>query len=206
MFIKIKNIDFLGGAQSFSALPQCSIPEVAIIGRSNVGKSTLVNRLTGRHKLARTSQTPGRTTEINLFSLLLALEQDSAEEKELQLILADLPGFGYSKFAKTQREKLSQLTVEYIRNRPHLTTICLLNDCRRDPEDDELAIRDIAFAANVHLLVVLTKMDKLNQKEKHARPKAIAECYNLTTSDLIASGEKTPIQHLWERIIAVSVE
>lgn len=203
MPIKIKNVEFLGGAADYANLPTNDLPEVAFVGRSNVGKSTLINRLTNRKKLARTSSTPGRTTEINFFKVSLIQVSDE-NEIERNFVLVDLPGFGYAKFAKEQRESLSKLTVNFIKKRQQLSTICLLNDGRREPEADELAIRDLTFAAEKHLLIVLTKIDKLNQKEKALYPKKIAEAYNLEINDLILAGEKTSPENLWQRIITLA--
>ncbi len=203
MIITIKNADFVAGATTLSSLPVPELPEIAMLGRSNVGKSTLINRITERKKLARTSSTPGRTTELNFFKIALGIKEtkESEEQLERNLMLVDLPGFGYAKFSKTERERLSKLTLDYISGRDNLKVICLLNDCRRKPEADELAIRKVAFELDKRLLIVVTKVDKLNQKERHANVKTIAEAYGLSTSDLILTGEKTPNYQIWERLL-----
>ena len=203
MFVKIKNVDFIAGAKSLSSLPESDLPEIAFVGRSNVGKSTLINRLTGRKKLARTSSTPGRTTEINFFKATLQIGNSIETLTEKEIMFVDLPGYGFAKFAKTERESLSKLTVDYITKRLQLNTICLLNDCRRTPESDELAIRNLAFNTSRHLLILLTKIDKLNQKEKNQQTKQIASQYNLKVSDLILSGEKTDTTPLLERLVSL---
>jgi len=184
------------GVTDFSRMPEEGLPEVAMVGRSNVGKSTLINRLTGRKNLAKTSNTPGRTQEINFFKIALF-----GEGGERTLLLSDLPGFGYAKFSKEKRENLNQLTVQYLRDREELKVVCLLNDSRRKPERDEIALQELLYSVGVHLLVVVTKFDKLKQKEKHKNLKAISEGYGLESSDLIVSGEKDPGAALWERVL-----
>jgi len=214
MEIKIKNVEFIAGAQTLKELPETDAPEVAFLGRSNVGKSSLINRLTERRKLARTSSTPGRTTELNYFKANLNIteseantvdgtQSETSSEQTRRLYLVDLPGFGYAKFSKAQRTSLSKLTVDFISKRKQLAAICLLNDCRRMPEEDELVIQQLAFENDIRLLVVLTKIDKLNQSEKSRQPKLIAEKYHLSANDLVLTGEKTPINILWKRLMCV---
>ncbi|MBN8550527.1 MAG: ribosome biogenesis GTP-binding protein YsxC, partial [Deltaproteobacteria bacterium] len=144
---------FVAGAVDLSGLPESSAPEVAFIGRSNVGKSTLLNRLAQQDKLARTSATPGRTQQLNIFALRVI---NPADKSKYDLHLIDLPGFGYAKFSKEMRESLSGLTVEYISSRPQLQVVCLLADCRRDPAEDELAVRDLALRSGRSLPVIVT--------------------------------------------------
>ena len=193
--IAVKRADFIGAAASSGRLPPEEAPEVAVVGRSNVGKSTLINRLTGRRKLARTSATPGRTQELNFFRVTLALG-----ERELQLVLVDLPGFGFARVSKGKREALGRLTVDYLSSRGALCAVCLLNDCRRMPERDELAVRNLVSQREKRLLVVLTTADKLNQSERAKHPRAVAEAYGLAPQDVICTGERINPAPLWERI------
>ena len=199
MKIRIKSADFLGGAPSLSPLPPHPHREVMFIGRSNVGKSSFINRLTNRKGLARTSGTPGRTQEINLFPVVLKDQRD----KEVSVVLADLPGFGYSKFAKNMREELSRLTVEYLTTRENLSIVCLLNDARRLPEADEHAIQELAFSSDRHLLICLTKCDKLSKNELSKQRAAIARAYGLEPNDLIITGEKIDVEPVWERLLSL---
>lgn len=191
----VKEAVFAGGASSLENLPQGTVPEIAFVGRSNVGKSSLLNRVTGRRKLAVTSSTPGRTQELNVFRVTLA----DAPVQELALI--DLPGYGFAKFAKKKREYLNRLIVDYISSRDVLKLVCLLNDCRRPPEDDELAIREVAFNAGAHLLVVLTKGDKLKRGEQKKTMEQRAQEFRLEASDLILTGEKFPVTDFWTRVV-----
>ena len=200
--IQVLESEFSRGVSSLDGLPDSELPEIAFVGRSNVGKSSLINRLTNRKNLARTSGTPGKTQELNFYSLTLRTE----EEPKKLLHFVDLPGFGYAKFSKKKREYISRLTVEYVQQREQLRVICLLNDCRRVPEEDELALRELAFESGVHCLVVLTKFDKLKQSERAKLVNQISDAYGLEPQDLVRSGLKEPTQSLWERVLPLIEE
>jgi len=134
-------------------LPQSILPEIAFAGRSNVGKSSLINSLTGRKNVARTSGSPGRTREINFFCL------------NKRLMLADLPGFGYAKAPKALVKEWTHLIESYLKGRPNLRRACLLIDARRGPMKSDNAVMDALDEAAVSYLVVLTKLDKLKPPE-----------------------------------------
>jgi len=196
MSFHLHDAEFVAGADSLKALPSLRLPEIAFIGRSNVGKSTLINRITRRKALARTSSTPGRTQEINLFQTRLTGHNIASQE----VVLVDLPGFGYAKFSKAKRETLSKLTVEYIHSREELQVVCLLNDCRRMPEAEELAIRDLAFKSDRLLIVVRTKLDKIKKNQRKEQIEKVATGYHLMVDDLVLEGEKLGPSKLLERI------
>jgi GTP-binding protein len=187
--------DFVAGAHNLGQMPQTGTPEIAFVGRSNVGKSSLINRITGRNALARTSRTPGRTQEINFFKIKVRNEGVVTD-----CYCVDLPGFGYGKFSKGKRQAMSRLTVEYVAKRPDLSLLCLLNDSKRLPEADELALRDLAYERGIPVFVVVTKIDRLNQKERQQQLTAIAEAFSLEVSDLIVTGEKTAPSNLWQQV------
>ena len=130
--------------------------EIAFAGRSNVGKSSLVNALTNRKTLARTSQTPGRTRQLIFFELIHHITK---------LRLVDLPGYGFAKAPKKDIQSWTSLTVKYLKGRPSLRTVCLLIDSRRGVgEYDELIMKELDSAA-VSWVVILTKSDKLTSEE-----------------------------------------
>jgi len=138
---------FLLGVAALDQLLPPDLPEIAMAGRSNVGKSSLVNALTGRTDLARTSNTPGRTQEINLF------------DQAGRLRLADLPGYGYAQAPKAKVEAWTALVFDYLRGRPNLRLACVLIDARHGPlEADRAAMGQLAAAA-VPFQIVLTKAD-----------------------------------------------
>jgi GTP-binding protein len=140
---------FVSGAADYAGLPRDTLPEVAFAGRSNVGKSSLVNALTGRKTLARTSNTPGRTRQINFFDL------------GGRLMLVDLPGYGYARAAKSEIRTWTRLIEDYLKGRVGLRRLCLLVDGRHGlkPADDELMT--LLDTAAVPYRVVLTKCDKV---------------------------------------------
>jgi len=145
--------DFFWGASSEENLPPVSLPEVAFVGRSNVGKSSLINALTGRKALARVSNTPGRTREINFFNL------------GQKLILVDLPGYGYAKASKTLAAEWQRMIFAYLQGRASLKRVALLIDARRGVGDIDRAVMTLLDKAAVSYLIVLTKLDQLKPVE-----------------------------------------
>jgi len=151
--------DFLRGVVSMSGLPPADLPEVAFAGRSNVGKSSLVNALTGRKTLARTSNTPGRTKELNFFRLGPQGEDAPA------LYIADLPGYGYARETQTRVEAWTRLVLSYLQGRPNLKRVILLIDSRHGIKENDREVMGLLDKAAVSYLAVLTKTDKLKQAE-----------------------------------------
>jgi GTP-binding protein len=143
-----KECRFVAGVTDAAALPPAGLPEVAFAGRSNVGKSSLVNALTGRRTLARVSHTPGRTQQLNFFEL------------GGRLMLVDLPGYGYAKAAKSKVADWNRLTEDYLRGRPTLRRLCLLIDSRHGALAADRAIMTLLDKAAVSYQLVLTKADK----------------------------------------------
>jgi GTP-binding protein len=139
---------FIAGAMSLDALPPPGLPEVAFAGRSNVGKSSLVNALTGRRTLAKVSATPGRTQQINFFDL------------GGRLVLVDLPGYGYSKAGKAKAALWTHTTRLFLKGRPTLRRVLLLIDARHGPNVNDRAGMGLFDEAAVNFQAVLTKADK----------------------------------------------
>jgi GTP-binding protein len=193
----IYNAEFLFGAPSMQAIRPQELPEIAVAGRSNVGKSTFINRIAGR-KLARVSGTPGATRELNFYHL-----EGAAGGEKSHLCLVDMPGFGYAKLSHKEREAITKLAVRFLRDRQELQAVILLNDCRREPQADELAIQKVCAEEGIHCIIVLTKFDKLRQNEKVKRRKAVAEAYNLEKDDVLYTGEKVPNDAFWTRVHAI---
>jgi len=194
----IRAAEFLFGAPSLKAIRKQNLPEIAIIGRSNVGKSTFINRLTGR-KVARVSGNPGSTRELNFYQV-----SGAWNGVDRALCLVDMPGFGFAKLSKQAREEISRLAVDFLRNRRHLRAVVLLNDCRRDPQDDELAIQALCADLGIPCVVILTKFDTLRQNDKPKALKNVATGFNLDPSDLLYTGEKIDTDTIWQRLLGVA--
>jgi GTP-binding protein len=153
---------FVAGATHEDILPPATLPEVAFAGRSNVGKSSLVNALTGRNTLARVSNTPGRTQQINFFDL------------GGRLMLVDLPGFGFAKVSKTKVRGWTGLIFRYLRGRPTLRRVCLLVDARHGLKEVDREFMEQLDTAAVSYQVLLTKADKLKPAELEERQADVA--------------------------------
>ncbi len=147
---------FMMGAVSMDGLPAADTPEVAFAGRSNVGKSSLINGLVGRHRLARASTEPGRTREINFFLL------------DGRLRLVDLPGYGFAKVSRGDARRFQDLGRAYLRGRPTLKRVYLLIDARHGLKDPDAEALDALDRAAVSYQIVLTKADKLKRGEADA--------------------------------------
>ena len=148
---------YLLSALKVDQLPAPELPEIAFAGRSNVGKSSLVNALTGRKTLARTSNTPGRTRQLNFFSL------------GDRLMLVDLPGYGYAQAPRKEANAWTRLTRDYLKGRANLRRACLLIDGRHGLKDPDRAIMKEFDEAAVSYQIVLTKADKVKPKDLEAR-------------------------------------
>ena len=156
---------FVAGAAEPAALPPETLPEIAFAGRSNVGKSSLVNALTGRRVLARTSNTPGRTRQINFFDLGGAL------------MLVDLPGYGYAEASKAAVKRWTGLVRRYLQTRSTLRRVCLLIDARHGIKEVDRPLLDMLDRAGVSYQIVLTKTDKLG-------PSVLAEAAERVAAEL----------------------
>lgn len=137
-----------------SAEPPAELPEIAFAGRSNVGKSSLINALGGRRNLARVSATPGKTASVNFY-----LAQGRGPDFK-SFYLVDLPGYGYARRSKAERIKWAALINAYLQNSRNLAALCILLDCRLEPQDSDLELISFARSMNLELLPLLTKADK----------------------------------------------
>jgi GTP-binding protein len=156
-----KECNFLTAAAQDGQLPDLGFSEIAFAGRSNVGKSSLVNALTGRKTLARTSHTPGRTQQLNFFGL------------GGRLVLVDLPGYGFARASKTDVARWTGLTRDYLKGRSELRRVCLLIDSRHGLKDNDREIMSELDASAVSYQIILTKADKLKPAGVAAVLKAV---------------------------------
>jgi GTP-binding protein len=145
--------DFMLSVAALRQLPDAALPEIAFAGRSNVGKSSLVNALTNRKTLAKTSSTPGRTQQLNYFNL---------GEK---LHMVDMPGYGYAQVSKSQRDEWTQLIFDYLRGRPTLRCVFILVDSRHGLKDTDETLMSMLDEAAVNYRIILTKADKTKKAD-----------------------------------------
>lgn len=159
-------VTFVGSFPDPSVQLDPVLPEIAFIGRSNVGKSSLLNALTGESGLARVSATPGKTTLLNVYQLA-------------NCYLVDLPGYGWARASKTARHGYRQLVDTYILKRQTLAGVTWLLDIRHDPSADDLAMQELLVRAERPALIVFTKADKLTQRERSRRAKDLRAALGL---------------------------
>ncbi len=176
----IRSLEFLGGmAGADGWRPEPTLPEIAFAGRSNVGKSSLLNTLVRRKAFARVSRTPGRTREINFFNV------------NNQFILADLPGYGYAKISKERKADWKPLIEGYLKKTSVLAGVVLLLDIRRDPSDDDMAMLDFLAEVELPTIVVLTKTDKLTRVGAGERVEVIRKGLSLEPDQTIPFSSST---------------
>ncbi len=189
--------DFVAGAGDAAALPAPRLPEVAFAGRSNVGKSSLINALTGRRSLARVSNTPGRTQQVNFFDL------------GHRLMLVDLPGYGYAAVGRKTVGAWSALIETYLKQRANLRRLCLLIDARHGLKDSDRQTMDRLDQAALSYQLVLTKADQVGQDELAVRQKdiaAVARRHRAAFPEVIATSahEDTGIAELRAALASLS--
>ena len=159
--MKIISAEFVKSAVWPPQYPPATMPEIAFVGRSNVGKSSLMNTLVGRKKLAKTSNTPGRTQLINFFTV-----NDS-------MSFVDLPGYGFAKVARSVKKDWGDMMEAYLRERQNLAMVIFILDIRRDPSEDDLSLRDWLEHYRIPYISILTKSDKLSNNQAIGRKKLI---------------------------------
>ncbi len=170
----IRNVEFIGGmAETTGWRPESTLPEVVFAGRSNVGKSSLLNSLVRRKSFARVSRTPGRTREINFFRI------------NNQFVLVDLPGYGYARISKARKAEWRPLIESYLRRTTQLRGLVLLLDIRREPSDDDRAMLDFLSQLEIPTLVALTKTDKLTRAAARAQADLISRALSLEPDQVI---------------------
>ena len=169
----VKTAEFVMSNSEVAKCPKDLLPEYAFIGRSNVGKSSLINMLTGRHNLAKTSGKPGKTQLINHFII------------NKKWFLVDLPGYGYAKVSKTTKLKFQKFITDYFENRQQLVSAFILIDIRHEPQKIDLEFMEYLGIKQIPFCVVFTKADKL-------KPKAIENHVNDYSQELLKTWEELP--------------
>jgi GTP-binding protein len=194
--VKILGAEMIAAAARADQFPPAGAPEVAFLGRSNVGKSSLINRLVQRRKLARTSSTPGKTRLIHWYQV---------RRPESELLLVDLPGYGWAQVSKAERERWRVLVESYLEGREPLRCAVLLQDLRRDLSEDEELLIAWLRERGVPVILALTKSDKLKPMRRAQRVAEMRRAIDLPDDRVVAtSAEKSVgIEELWSAIDAL---
>ena len=207
--MKLNDARFVHAAPTWAALPPPNVPEVAFAGRSNVGKSSLLNALLGRKQLARTSRTPGKTQALNFYAVNPNPQGDPV------MYLVDLPGYGYAKVSQTQRAAWQRLVGQYVTERAEprppgkapLRAVVQLIDSRHPPTALDLELMAVLMESDALHLIVLTKSDKLSSNGKQQAVAALnrhLKPYGLDVPVLLTSAEKNEgLDAVWRWIETV---
>ncbi|WP_324173892.1 ribosome biogenesis GTP-binding protein YihA/YsxC [Staphylococcus pseudintermedius] len=197
MNINPNEVDILISAVKPEQYPELDLPEVALSGRSNVGKSTFINSMIGQKNMARTSQQPGKTQTLNFFNI------------DNQLIFVDVPGYGYAKVSKKQREAFGKMIETYITTREALKLVIQLVDLRHPPTEDDVLMYDFLKYYDIPTLIIATKEDKIPKGKVQKHIKIIKEKLELESGDQIisySSIEKKKQDQIWAAISAFIAE
>lgn len=192
MEINTHNAEILLSAASKSHYPQDDIPEIALAGRSNVGKSSFINTLLNRKNLARTSGKPGKTQLLNFFNI------------DDKLRFVDVPGYGYAKVSKTERAKWGKMIEEYLTSRENLRAVVSLVDLRHDPSADDVQMYEFLKYYEIPVILVATKADKIPRGKWNKHESAIKKKLNFDPNDdfiLFSSVDKTGMEASWNSIL-----
>ena len=159
----IKNVDLETVCGITSKLPENTLPEIAFAGKSNVGKSSLINTLMNRKSYARISATPGKTQTINFYNI------------NQELYLVDLPGYGYAKVSEREKEKWGKMVERYLHGSKQLRAVFLLIDIRHDPSANDRLMYEWIVSWGYHPIIIATKLDKIKRSQKDKQVKAVRE-------------------------------
>ncbi|MCY3032850.1 ribosome biogenesis GTP-binding protein YihA/YsxC [Aerococcus urinae] len=192
--IQAQNIEFMLSAASPKQYPVPDRPEIALAGRSNVGKSSFINTMTNHKKIARISSKPGKTQQLNYYNL------------DNSLYLVDVPGYGYAKVSKTERSRWQKQLADYFVQRENLEAVFLLVDFRHRPSKDDINMKDFLDQCQVPYFIIATKADKVKKNQWQNHLQAIKEDLDLVTEDQIlpySSANREGRDEAWEVINAL---
>ena len=192
MEINTHNAEILLSAANKSHYPQDEIPEIALAGRSNVGKSSFINTLLNRKNLARTSGKPGKTQLLNFFNI------------EDKLRLVDVPGYGYAKVSKTERAKWGKMIEEYLTSRENLRAVVSLVDVRHEPSTDDVQMYEFLKYYEIPVIVVATKADKVPRGKWNKYESVIKKKLDFDKNDdfiIFSSVNKDGLDAAWDAIL-----
>ena len=189
--MKLTSAEFLLSTLEPDQYPKDKKPEIAFVGRSNVGKSSLMNKLLGRKGLAKTSSTPGKTQTLNYFLI------------NKQFYFVDLPGYGYAKVPKMLKDRWNEVMVDYLHVRDPLQLVCVLMDLRHKPSELDLQMLEILEEAEVATVIVATKADKLGKQAREENLRVMHDTLGLEDDSLVlpfSSVTGDGVRELWEVI------
>ena len=195
MKVNTHNADILLSATNKSHYPQDDIPEVALAGRSNVGKSSFINTMLNRKNLARTSGKPGKTQLLNFFNI------------DDKLRFVDVPGYGYARVSKKEREKWGKMIEEYLTTRENLRAVVSLVDLRHEPSADDVQMYEFLKYYEIPVILVATKADKIPRGKWNKHESMIKKKLDFEKSDtfiIFSSVNKTGVEEAWESIFDFS--
>ena len=178
----IKQAKFIISVADADKIPNYSAPEIAIAGKSNVGKSSFINFMTNQNKLAKTSSEPGRTRLINYFEI-----------NKGQYYFVDLPGYGYARVNKTEKQKWGGLIESYLQGSPNLINVFMLVDVRHEPSEDDKIMVKYLYATGTPFTLIATKVDKLSRAQQTKAKQVIANAFGVGTGDIILTSATAKI-------------
>lgn len=200
--MKILNCDYIKSAPALKDCPDFgTMPEFALVGRSNVGKSSFINCMVGRKNIARTSNTPGKTRYINFYQLSYRHRQE-AESKPSELLFVDLPGYGYAKVSHTEQAKWREQLENYLQKRQSLKAVVQLIDARHGALENDIAMFEWLQFHGLRTFVVLTKCDKVKQRDLAKTTKASAQAFDLLSESFLHFSAETQLGRsaMWSSI------
>lgn len=195
MKVNTHNADILLSATNKSHYPQDDIPEVALAGRSNVGKSSFINTMLNRKNLARTSGKPGKTQLLNFFNI------------DDKLRFVDVPGYGYARVSKKEREKWGKMIEEYLTSRENLRAVVSLVDLRHEPSADDVQMYEFLKYYEIPVILVATKADKIPRGKWNKHESMIKKKLGFDKTDtfiIFSSVNKTGVEEAWDAIFDYS--
>lgn len=178
--INVISSEYVISAVSIAQYPQVKLPEIVFIGRSNVGKSSLINSLTRRKNLARVSQTPGKTQTINFYKVNLKItENEEIEPERRDFYLVDLPGYGYAKTSKSNRKLWAKFIEQYLLSSEQIRFVCQLIDIRHEPMESDINMFNWLIENNLPVLIIATKSDKISKMAQSKQVSTIKKAFNI---------------------------
>ena len=189
--MKVHNVEMIGSFVREEQFPEDGLPEFALAGRSNVGKSSFINRMIGRKAMARISSKPGKTQQLNFYRI------------EEQLYFVDVPGYGYAKVSKTERAAWGKMIEKYFMGREQLRAVVLIVDIRHNPTDDDQMMYDFLKHYNIPVIVIATKADKIPKGKWDKHKKNVREVLEMEKEDplIVFSSEKgLGLEQVWAEI------